>query len=327
MSVKGCFQPMLQRTLKTSIDARGVAVHNGERVNVRFRPAPPDTGVVFFRIDCDPVVSIPAHSRYVSDTRLSTCLSKDGARIATVEHLLSAVAGLGIDNMYVDINGPEMPIMDGSSAPFVFLLQSAGIEEQDAPKRFIKVLKTVAIECEDGRSVKVSPYDGFRVDFSIDFEHPVIRQSGQTCSLDFSSSSYITQISRARTFGLLKEVEGLRAQNLALGGSLDNTVVLGDGGVLNKEGLRYQDEFVRHKMLDAVGDLYLLGHALIGHFEGYKSGHDLNNMLIKKLLADKAAYELVSYPNHDTAPIALHPVLFNHMPKDSLHAQDRAVAQ
>lgn len=316
MSVIECGHPVYQRTLKTSIDARGVAVHNGECVDVSFHPALPDTGVVFRRIDCDPVVSIPAHSRYVSDTRLSTCLSKSGVRIATVEHLLSAVAGMGIDNMYVDINGPEMPIMDGSSAPFVFLLQSAGIEEQMAVKRFIKIKKTVVVESADGRRAMVSPYSGFRVDFSIDFDHPVIRKSGQSASLDFSSSAYITQISRARTFGLLREVKGLRAQNLALGGSLDNTVVLDDDRVLNEAGLRYNDEFVRHKMLDAVGDLYLLGHALIGRFEGYKSGHDLNNMLLKKLLADELAYEIVSYSNHEAAPIALRPVMSHYMAEE-----------
>lgn len=297
-----------QRTLKSIIKARGVAVHNGKKVDITLRPAPPNTGVIFHRVDCD--VLIPALSKYVGETTLSTCLIKDGVRIATVEHLLSAVAGLGIDNMYVDINAPECPIMDGSSAPFVFLLQSAGIEEQDAIKRYVKIKKKVVVKAKDGRRVSLEPYEGFRVDFTIDFKHPVIRRSEQSGSLDFSSTTYIKEVSRARTFGFLSDVEILQKNNLALGGSLDNTIVLDDYRVLNETGLRYDDEFVRHKILDAVGDLYLLGHALIGRFKGVKSGHDLNNLLLQKLLADESNYEIVTFDRAADLPMALIPPVF-----------------
>jgi UDP-3-O-[3-hydroxymyristoyl] N-acetylglucosamine deacetylase len=298
-----------QRTLKSLIKARGIAVHSGKKSEITLRPAAPNTGVVFHRVDCDPVISVPALSKHVGCTRMSTCLIKSGVRISTVEHLLSAVAGLGIDNLHVDINSSELPIMDGSSAPFVFLLQSAGIEEQDVEKQFVRVKKSVTVESDDGRYASLHPYNGYKIDFAIDFDHPVIRRSKQTSTLDFSSTSYIKEVSRARTFGFLSEVELLQKHNLALGGSLDNAIVLDDFRVLNDSGLRYGDEFVRHKMLDVVGDMYLLGHALIGRFDGYKSGHDLNNLLLHKLLSDESAFEKVTYQDTERMPISLFPAL------------------
>lgn len=291
-----------QRTLKNVIRATGVGLHSGEKVYLTLKPAAPDTGIVFRRTDLDPVVDIPAHALNVGETTLSTTLVKDHARVDTVEHLLSAMAGLGIDNAIVELSAQEVPIMDGSSGPFVFLLQSAGIAEQNVPKRFIRIKRKV--EVRDGDKIaSFVPYDGFKVSFEIDFDHPVFRQSVQTASLDFSSTSYVKEVSRARTFGFTKDLEYMRSKNLALGGSVKNAIVVDDYRVLNEDGLRYDDEFVKHKILDAVGDLYLLGHSLIGEFIGYKSGHGLNNKLLRELLQQQDAWEFVEFPE-ETAPIS-----------------------
>ena len=283
-----------QRTLKNSIRATGVGLHTGEKVTLTLRPAAPNTGVVFHRSDMDPPVSIPATAENVGDTRLSTTLVKGDARVSTVEHLLSAVAGLGIDNLHVDVSAPEVPIMDGSAGPFVFLLQSAGLMEQSAPKQFIRVKR--AVEVHDGdKWVRFDPYEGFKVGFCIDFEHPMFTSGSQRAELDFSSTSFVREVSRARTFGFMRDIEALRANQLALGGSLDNAIVLDDFKILNEDGLRYENELVKHKILDVVGDLYLLGHSLIGAFTGHKSGHSLNNQLIRRLKQDAAAWELVTF--------------------------------
>ncbi|MFI4937645.1 MAG: UDP-3-O-acyl-N-acetylglucosamine deacetylase [Candidatus Berkiellales bacterium] len=289
-----------QRTFKNVIRATGVGVHTGNKVSLTLKPAPVNTGIIFRRTDCDPVVEIPARGEYVGDTSFCTTLMKDGVRVGTVEHILSAMAGLGIDNAIIEVNAPEVPIMDGSAGPFVFLIQSAGIKEQAANKQFIKIKK--AVEVRDGdKSARIEPFDGFKVAFAIDFDHPVIRNGGQLLSVDFTSMAYIKQVSRARTFGFLSDLEYLRANNLASGASLDNAIVLDEYRVLNEDGLRYKDEFVRHKILDAIGDLYLLGHGIIGAFYGVKSGHTLNNKLIRALMADESAWELVSFES--TAPI------------------------
>ena len=291
-----------QRTLKNVIRATGVGLHSGEKVYLTLKPAAPDTGIVFRRTDLTPVVDIPAHALNVGETTLSTTLVKDHARVDTVEHLLSAMAGLGIDNAVVELSAQEVPIMDGSSGPFVFLLQSAGIAEQNVPKRFIRIKRKV--EVRDGDKIaSFVPYEGFKVSFEIDFDHPVFRQSGQKASLDFSSTSYVKEVSRARTFGFTKDLEYMRSKNLALGGSVKNAIVVDDYRVLNEDGLRYDDEFVKHKILDAVGDLYLLGHSLIGEFVGYKSGHGLNNKLLCELLQQQDAWEFVEFPE-ETAPIS-----------------------
>lgn len=291
-----------QRTLKNVIRATGVGVHTGEKVFLTLRPAPANTGIIFVRVDCNPPVEIPARPEYVGDTSFCTTLVKDGVRVGTVEHLLSALAGLGIDNVIIELSAPEVPIMDGSSGPFVFLIQSAGIKELNAPKRFIKIKK--AVEVRDGDKIaRIEPYDGFKVSFTIDFDHPVFRNGGQKSTLDFTSMSYIKQVSRARTFGFLSDFEWLREKNLASGASLDNAIVLDEYKVLNEDGLRYDDEFVRHKVLDAIGDLYLLGYGLIGAFHGVKSGHTLNNKLIRALLAEEHAYEIVNFEDKQTAPI------------------------
>jgi UDP-3-O-[3-hydroxymyristoyl] N-acetylglucosamine deacetylase len=283
-----------QRTLKNSIRATGVGLHTGEKVTLTLRPAAPNTGVVFHRSDMDPPVSIPATAENVGDTRLSTTLVKGDARVSTVEHLLSAVAGLGIDNLHVDVSAPEVPIMDGSAGPFVFLLQSAGLMEQSAPKQFIRVKR--AVEVHDGdKWVRFDPYEGFKVGFCIDFEHPMFTSGSQRAELDFSSTSFVREVSRARTFGFMRDIEALRANQLALGGSLDNAIVLDDFKILNEDGLRYENELVKHKILDVVGDLYLLGHSLIGAFTGHKSGHSLNNQLIRHLKQDADAWELVTF--------------------------------
>ncbi|MCB2261529.1 MAG: UDP-3-O-acyl-N-acetylglucosamine deacetylase [Candidatus Thiosymbion ectosymbiont of Robbea hypermnestra] len=281
-----------QRTLKNVIQATGIGLHTGEKVRLMLRPAAPETGIVFRRVDLPRPVEIAARPENVGDTKMSTTLVAGDASISTVEHLLSAFAGLGIDNAYVDVSAPEVPIMDGSAGPFVFLIQSAGIEEQNRPKRFIRIKRRVTVEDGDKRAV-FEPYDGFRIDFSIDFDHPAFLSRAQRVSMDFSATSFIKEISRARTFGFLREVEALRQRNLALGGSMDNAVVVDDYRVLNEEGLRYEDEFVRHKILDAIGDLYLLGHSLIGAFRGHKSGHALNNRLLRTLMADETAWESV----------------------------------
>ena len=291
-----------QRTLKNCIKATGVGLHSGKKVLVTLRPAPAHSGIVFRRIDVTPAVEIPARAENVGDTRLSTSLAKGEVRIATVEHLLSAFAGLGIDNAYVDVSAPEVPIMDGSAGPFVFLIQSAGIEEQSAPKQFVRIKRPVAVEDGD-KWARLKPFDGFKVSFSIDFDHPLFDETIKFAEVDFSTTSFVKEISRARTFGFLKEVEMLREKNLALGGSLQNAVVIDDYRVLNEDGLRYEDEFVRHKILDAIGDLYLLGHGLIGAFRGHKSGHALNNRLLRRLLADKSAWELVDYRDEVELPL------------------------
>jgi UDP-3-O-[3-hydroxymyristoyl] N-acetylglucosamine deacetylase len=283
-----------QRTLKNVIRATGVGLHTGDKVYLTLRPAPVGTGIVFRRTDLDDAVEIPARCEYVGDTRLSTTLVRGEARISTVEHLLSAFAGLGVDNAYVDVSAPEVPIMDGSAGPFVFLIQSAGVQEQSAPKRFVRIRKAITVEDGD-KWAHFEPYEGFRVGFTIDFDHPVFRDRNQSVSIDFARTSFVREVSRARTFGFMREVEMLREANLALGGSLDNAVVVDDYRILNEEGLRYEDEFVKHKVLDAVGDLYLLGHSLIGAFTGYKSGHALNNKLARALLRCEGAWDVVTF--------------------------------
>lgn len=292
-----------QRTLKTVIRATGVGLHTGEKVYLTLRPAAVDTGIVFRRVDLDPVVEIDARPENVGDTTLSTCLVKDDVRISTVEHLLSAMAGLGIDNAYIDVSAAEVPIMDGSSGPFVFLIQSAGVAEQSKAKQFIRIKKRVEVR-EGDKVAAFEPYEGFKVGFEIDFKHPVFAQSNQRTDIDFSSTSFVKEVSRARTFGFMRDMDILRDNNLALGASMDNAIALDDYRVLNEDGLRYDDEFVRHKALDAIGDLYLLGKSLIGAFEGYKSGHKLNNQLIRALVADTEAWELVSYEDTENAPIS-----------------------
>ena len=272
------------------------------------RPAPVDTGIVFRRVDHDPVVEIPAAVSFVGDTRMSTTLENNGVTVTTVEHLMSAFAGLGIDNAYVDIDAEEVPIMDGSAGPFVFLIQSAGIEEQALAKKFIRVKREIEIRDGD-KWARFEPFEGFKVEFSINFEHPILRSSSQTASVDFSTTSYLKEISRARTFGFLQDVESLQESGLARGGSLDNAIVMDGFHILNEDGLRYGDEFVKHKILDAIGDLYLLGHSLIGAFHAYKSGHALNNRLLREIEANEEAWELVSYDDADTLPINfLHPL-------------------
>ena len=292
-----------QRTLKNVIRATGVGLHTGEKVYLTLRPAAPDSGIIFRRVDLDEPVEIPATPENVGDTTLSTTLIKDGIRISTVEHLLSAMAGLGIDNAYVDLNAAEVPIMDGSAGPFVFLIQSAGIEEQNAPKRFIRIKKPIRVEDGD-KWVNFEPFDGFKVAFTIDFDHPAFKDGSQIAEVDFSTTSFVREVSRARTFGFMNQIEQLRANNLALGGSLDNAVVVDDYRVLNEDGLRYVDEFVKHKILDSIGDLYLLGHSLIGSFCGHKSGHALNNELLRALLAQEDAWEEVTFEDAATAPIS-----------------------
>ena len=293
-----------QHTLRQSICAEGIGLHTGEKTSMRLSPAPVDTGVVLRRVDFDPPVRIRVHPDQVSATRLSTTLSNGDVHVSTVEHLLSAVAGLGVDNLYVDLDGGEVPIMDGSASPFVFLIHSGGLVEQDAPKRYIRIRESVEVRDEEGgRWVRLNPHDGFKVAFTIDFDHPVIRNTRQSATLDLSSTSYIKEVSRARTFGFRHEVELLRERNLVLGGSLDNAIVLDTNRILNDSGLRYSDEFVKHKVLDAIGDLYLLGNSLIGSFEGYCSGHELNIQLLRKLLAAESAWEHVSFEDASEAPV------------------------
>ena len=266
------------------IRATGVGLHSGEKVYMTLRPAPPDTGVIFRRVDLTEPVEIKATAENVGPTTLSTTLESEGVQVSTVEHLLSAMAGLGIDNAYVDLSAAEVPIMDGSSGPFVFLIQSAGIAEQEAPKRFVRIKKSIVVEEKD-KWARFDPFDGFKVSFTIDFNHPVFKGRPRKAEIDFSTTSFVKEVSRARTFGFMSDIEQLRSQNLALGGSIDNAVVVDEYRVLNEDGLRYDDEFVKHKILDAIGDLYLLGHSLIGAFSGYKSGHELNNRLLKALIA------------------------------------------
>jgi UDP-3-O-[3-hydroxymyristoyl] N-acetylglucosamine deacetylase len=300
-----------QRTLKNIIRATGIGLHTGEKVYLTLRPAAVDTGIVFRRVDLDEPVEIAATPDNVGDTRLSTTLIHNNVRVSTVEHLLSAMAGLGIDNAYIDVSAPEVPIMDGSAGPFVFLIQSAGIEEQNAAKRFIRIKKTVIVEDGD-KWARFDPFEGFKVSFNIDFQHPVFQSQSQTTTVDFSSTSFVKEVSRARTFGFMRDIEQLRENNLVLGGSLDNAIVMDDYRVLNEDGLRYRDEFVKHKVLDAIGDLYLLGCSLIGEFSGYKSGHELNNRLLRSLLANEDAWESATFDDPKLAPISYtHPLLAN----------------
>jgi UDP-3-O-[3-hydroxymyristoyl] N-acetylglucosamine deacetylase len=294
---------MRQRTLRNPVKATGVSLHTGEKVYLTLNPAPVDTGIVFRRIDLEPVLELPALAEYVGDTTLSTTLVVGGERVSTVEHLLAAFAGLGIDNSYIDLSAPEVPIMDGSAAPFVFLIQSAGVVEQPAAKKFIRIKRKVTVE--DGDKVaSLLPYDGFRVSFTIDFDHPVFRDRTAHAELDFSSASFVREVSRARTFGFIHEIEYLRSKGLARGGSVDNAIVVDEYRILNQEGLRFEDEFVRHKVLDAVGDLYLLGYSLLGEFRAYKSGHALNNATLRALLAQPDAWEMVTFGDRAPAPIS-----------------------
>ncbi|MDH4149779.1 MAG: UDP-3-O-acyl-N-acetylglucosamine deacetylase [Betaproteobacteria bacterium] len=293
-----------QRTLKNVIRATGVGLHTGEKVHLTLRPAQPNTGIVFRRTDLDVPVDIKADPYAVGDTRLSSCLEKDGVRIQTVEHLMSALAGLGVDNVWIDVTAPEVPIMDGSAGPFVFLLQSAGIEEQEAQKKFIRILEPVEVRDGD-KWVRFEPHNGFRLELAIDYVHPVFDESAQSVVVDFATTSYVNEVARARTFGFMQDVESMRSQGLALGGSLDNAIVMDEYRVLNTDGLRYNNEFVKHKVLDAIGDLYLLGHPLIGAFSGHKSGHAMNNRLLRHLLESPRAWEYISFDRTEDAPLFL----------------------
>jgi UDP-3-O-[3-hydroxymyristoyl] N-acetylglucosamine deacetylase len=295
-------QMIRQRTLKNVIKATGVGLHTGEKVYLSLRPAAPNTGIVFRRVDLPEPVDIAATPQNVGETTLSTTLVKGDVKVSTVEHLLSALAGLGIDNAYVDVSAPEVPIMDGSAGPFVFLIQSAGVEEQNAAKRFIRIKKPIRVTDGD-KWACFEPYDGFKVTFTIDFDHPAFSDDMQSASIDFSSTSFVKEVSRARTFGFMRDIEALRKRRLALGGSMDNAIVVDNYRILNEDGLRYADEFVKHKILDAIGDLYLLGHSLIGSFEGYKSGHGLNNQLLRNLLNQADAWESVTFEDEAALPI------------------------
>ena len=290
-----------QRTLKSVVKATGVGLHSGAKVTLMLRPAQPDTGVVFRRVDLASPVDLKADPFGVGDTRLASCLEKDGVKVATVEHLMSALAGLGIDNIYIDVDAAELPIMDGSAAPFVFLLQSAGIEEQNAAKKFIRVLKTVEVK-EGDKWAKLSPYDGFSLDFSIVFNHPAVDRAGSRARIDFADQSYLREVARARTFGFMQDVETMRDQGLALGGSLENAIVMDEYRILNSDGLRYADEFVKHKLLDAIGDLYCVGKPLMASYSAFRSGHALNNKLLRELLLHSEAWELVTFEDESQAP-------------------------
>jgi len=292
-----------QRTLKTTIKTTGVGLHTGARVELTLRPAAPDTGVVFHRVDLERPVSLPAAADNVGDTRLSSTLKKDGASISTVEHLMSALAGLGIDNLNVDVAGPEIPILDGSAGPFVFLLQSAGIVEQESPKRYLRILLPVEVR-EGDKWARFDPFNGFKLDFTIDFPHPMFGSENRSVVIDFAEHSYVKEVARARTFGFMQEVEAMRAAGLGLGGSLQNAIVLDEFRVLNSEGLRYDNEFVKHKVLDAIGDLYLLGHPMIGQYTAFKSGHGLNNALARALQERSDAFELVTFVEPADVPSA-----------------------
>ena len=292
-----------QRTLRNSIKASGIGLHSGEQVNIELMPSEPDTGIRFLRTDLQEDLEIPATAREVGFTTLSTTLGSGTNQISTIEHLLSAIAGLGIDNCLIKVDGPEMPIMDGSAGPFVFLLQAAGIAEQDVKKKFIKVLKEVKVTRDDAYAY-IKPFDGFKVSFSIEFNHPVQNRYPAESTIDFSSTSFVREVCRARTFGFNKDIESLRKQNLALGANMTNAINIGEDKILNEEGLRFDDEFVKHKILDAIGDLYLLGHNLIGEFVGYKSGHALNNELLRKISETSDAFEIVEFEDLDDAPIS-----------------------
>jgi UDP-3-O-[3-hydroxymyristoyl] N-acetylglucosamine deacetylase len=299
-----------QRTLKNSIRASGIGLHTGKKILMTLRPALPDTGIVFRRTDLDRSVDIQARAEHVGETMLGTTLHKGDVKISTVEHLLSALAGLGIDNAVIEVSAAEVPIMDGSAGPFVFLVQAAGIEEQKAPKRFIRILQSVHVEDGD-KWARFDPYNGFKVNFEIEFNHPTFKNHTQIATMDFSTTSFLREISRARTFGFMRDIESLRSRNLALGGNMDNAIVLDDTGILNEDGLRYEDEFVKHKILDAIGDLYLLGHSLIGEFSGFKSGHALNNKLLRALITQETAWEEVTFESLKDAPISYVPAAVN----------------
>lgn len=292
-----------QRTLKNTIRATGVGLHTGDKVYLTLKPAPIDSGIIFRRVDLDPVVEIPAIAENVGDTVLSTTLVKDGVRVSTIEHLLSAMAGLGIDNAYVELSAVEVPIMDGSAGPFVFLLQSAGIEEQAAAKKFIRIKKKIEVRDED-KVASFEPFEGFKVSFGIEFDHPFFNDKILKAEVDFSTTSFVKEVSRARTFGFMHEIEYLRSKGLIQGGSVDNAIVVDDYRVLNENGLRSDDEFVKHKVLDAIGDLYLLGKSLIGEFKAFKSGHALNNQLLRELIAQEDAWEVVTFEDDTKAPIS-----------------------
>ncbi|MEO5765232.1 MAG: UDP-3-O-acyl-N-acetylglucosamine deacetylase [Casimicrobiaceae bacterium] len=294
---------MMQRTLRRVTRTTGVGLHTGARVEITLRPAAADTGIVFHRVDLPTPVTIPARAENVGDTRLSSTLRRDGTTISTVEHLMSALAGLGIDNLHVDVSGPELPIMDGSAGPFVFLLQSAGVEEQKAPKRYLRVRSPVEVRDGD-KWARFEPHAGFRLDFTIDFPHPMFGSENRHVVIDFAENSYVKEVARARTFGFMQDVEAMRSAGLALGGSLQNAVVLDETRVLNREGLRYDNEFVKHKVLDAIGDLYLLGHPLVGQYTAYKSGHALNNALARALLARAEAFEITTFGTAADVPSA-----------------------
>ncbi|MBP6070198.1 MAG: UDP-3-O-acyl-N-acetylglucosamine deacetylase [Candidatus Accumulibacter sp.] len=294
-----------QRTLKAVVRAAGIGLHSGVKVSISLRPAAPGTGIVFRRVDLDPVLDLPASALLVGDTRMCSCLERNGAKVGTIEHLMSAFAGLGIDNAFVDLDAAELPILDGSASPFVFLIQSVGIEEQAVAKRFIRVKRRIEVRETDpagDKWARLEPYDGFRLSFSIGFNHPAIDRTGQQVSIDFAEHSYVREVARARTFGFMQEVEWLHENGLAQGGGLENAVVLDEYRVLNADGLRYSDEFVKHKVLDAIGDLYLLGHPLLASFTAHKSGHAINNQLARKLLANPEAWEYVSFEDHQLAP-------------------------
>jgi UDP-3-O-[3-hydroxymyristoyl] N-acetylglucosamine deacetylase len=297
-----------QRTLKNAIRATGVGLHTGRKVLMALRPGLVNSGIVFRRMDLDEAVEIRATADNVGETTLGTTLMQGEVKVSTIEHLMSAFAGLGIDNAVVELSAPEVPIMDGSAGPFVFLLQSAGIEEQAAPKKFVRILKSVKVEDGD-KWARFDPYDGFKINFEIEFDHPVFKRRSQVASMDFSTTTFLREVSRARTFGFMRDLEYMRSRNLALGGNLDNAIVLDEYRILNEDGLRYEDEFVKHKILDAIGDLYLLGHSLIGEFSGYKSGHALNNRLLRTLIADRSASEDVTFETLSDAPISFVPAV------------------
>ena len=297
-----------QRTLKNSIRATGVGLHTGRKVLMALRPGPANSGIVFRRTDLDETVDIHAPAENVGETTLGTTLIQGDVKVSTIEHLLSAFAGLGIDNAVVELSSSEVPIMDGSAGPFVFLLQSAGLEEQNAAKKFVRILKRVKVEDGD-KWARFDPYDGFKVNFEIEFDHPVFKRRSQVASMEFSTTTFLREVSRARTFGFMRDLEYMRSRNLALGGNLDNAIVLDEYRILNEDGLRYEDEFVKHKILDAIGDLYLLGHSLIGEFSGYKSGHALNNRLLRTLIADRSAWEEVTFETLSDAPISYVPAV------------------
>ena len=292
-----------QRSLKTKIRATGIGLHSGQKVYMTLRPAPVNTGIVFRRVDLESPVDLPASSKLVGDTMLGTTLEKDGVKVATIEHLMSAFAGLGVDNAFVDLSAAEVPIMDGSAGPFVFLIQSAGIEEQNAPKRMLRIKETVRVEHGD-KWAQFEPHNGYQLNFTIEFDHPVFKKLPKTASIDFSSAAFLREISRARTFGFMSDIEILRERNLTLGGTMDNAIVMDDYRILNEDGLRYEDEFVKHKILDALGDLYLCGYALVGKFTGHKAGHALNVALVRELLARQDAWELVTFQDKASSPLA-----------------------